>query len=102
MESVFNPNVTTFQSNCSEGLHFSAFHHNSNDNNDLNNNTCTVILLITMIAMQGIDGTSLKEHWKSLVERKMLKMFLKFEYMNSPCLLDLVLIHYSFLLHIQK
>ena len=23
---VFNPNVTTFQSNCAEGLHFSAFH----------------------------------------------------------------------------
>ena len=22
---VFNPNVTTFQSNCAEGLHFSAF-----------------------------------------------------------------------------
>ena len=24
---VFNPNVTTFQSNCAEGLHFSAFIH---------------------------------------------------------------------------
>ena len=24
-EYVFNPNVTTFQSNCAEGLHFSAF-----------------------------------------------------------------------------
>ena len=23
---VFNPNVTAFQSNCAEGLHFSAFH----------------------------------------------------------------------------
>ena len=23
--SGFNPNVTTFQSNCAEGLHFSAF-----------------------------------------------------------------------------
>ena len=23
---VFNPNITTFQSNCAEGLHFSAFH----------------------------------------------------------------------------
>ena len=26
-EDVFNPNVTTFQSNCAEGLHFSAFHY---------------------------------------------------------------------------
>ena len=25
-KGVFNPNVTTFQSNCAEGLHFSAFH----------------------------------------------------------------------------
>ena len=25
-KDVFNPNVTTFQSNCAEGLHFSAFH----------------------------------------------------------------------------
>ena len=25
-KSVFYPNVTTFQSNCAEGLHFSAFH----------------------------------------------------------------------------
>ena len=24
---VFNPNITTFQSNCAEGLHFSAFHY---------------------------------------------------------------------------
>ena len=29
MQDVFNPNVTTFQSNCAEGLHFSAFHLNS-------------------------------------------------------------------------
>ena len=26
-KDVFNPNVTTFQSNCAEGLHFSAFHY---------------------------------------------------------------------------
>ena len=26
-KDVFNPNVTTFQSNCAEGLHFSAFHN---------------------------------------------------------------------------
>ena len=25
-KDVFNPNVTTFQSNCAEGLHFSAFY----------------------------------------------------------------------------
>ena len=25
-KGVFNPNVTIFQSNCAEGLHFSAFH----------------------------------------------------------------------------
>ena len=25
-KDVFNPNITTFQSNCAEGLHFSAFH----------------------------------------------------------------------------
>ena len=25
MQICFNPNVTTFQSNCAEGLHFSAF-----------------------------------------------------------------------------
>ena len=25
-KDVFNPNVTAFQSNCAEGLHFSAFH----------------------------------------------------------------------------
>ena len=25
-KGVFNPNVTRFQSNCAEGLHFSAFH----------------------------------------------------------------------------
>ena len=24
---AFNPNVTTFQSNCAEGLHFSDFHY---------------------------------------------------------------------------
>ena len=24
---AFNPNVTTFQSNCAGGLHFSAFHY---------------------------------------------------------------------------
>ena len=29
-KGVFNSNVTTFQSNCAEGLHFSAFHCNSN------------------------------------------------------------------------
>ena len=29
---VFNPNVTTFQSNCAEGLHFSAFIIISNNN----------------------------------------------------------------------
>ena len=28
-KDVFNPNVTTFQSNCAEGLHFSAFHYDS-------------------------------------------------------------------------
>ena len=27
-KDVFNPNVTIFQSNCAEGLHFSAFHLN--------------------------------------------------------------------------
>ena len=26
-KGVFNPNVTIFQSNCVEGLHFSAFHY---------------------------------------------------------------------------
>ena len=26
-KDVFNPNVTTFQSNCAKGLHFSAFHY---------------------------------------------------------------------------
>ena len=26
-KGVFNPNVTIFQSNCAEGLHFSAFHY---------------------------------------------------------------------------
>ena len=26
-KDVFNPNVTTFQSNCAEGLHFSTFHY---------------------------------------------------------------------------
>ena len=26
-KGVFNPNVTIFQSNCAEGLHFSAFCH---------------------------------------------------------------------------
>ena len=26
-KDVFNPNVTAFQSNCAEGLHFSAFHY---------------------------------------------------------------------------
>ena len=30
---VFNPNVAIFQSNCAEGLHFSAFHCYSNNNN---------------------------------------------------------------------
>ena len=25
-KDVFDPNITTFQSNCAEGLHFSAFH----------------------------------------------------------------------------
>ena len=25
-KDVYNPNVITFQSNCAEGLHFSAFH----------------------------------------------------------------------------
>ena len=25
-KGVFSPNVTTFHSNCAEGLHFSAFH----------------------------------------------------------------------------
>ena len=25
-KDVFNPNVTAFQSNCADGLHFSAFH----------------------------------------------------------------------------
>ena len=29
-KDVFNPNVTTFQSNCAEGLHFSAFHYMNN------------------------------------------------------------------------
>ena len=28
-KGVFNSNVTTFQSNCAEGLHFSAFHFDS-------------------------------------------------------------------------
>ena len=33
-KDVFNPNITTFQSNCAEGLHFSAFHcYNNNINN---------------------------------------------------------------------
>ena len=26
-KDVFNPNITTFQLNCAEGLHFSAFLH---------------------------------------------------------------------------
>ena len=26
-KDVFNPNVTTFQPNCAEGLHFRAFHY---------------------------------------------------------------------------
>ena len=30
-KDFFNPNVTTFQSNCAEGLHFSPFHYNSNN-----------------------------------------------------------------------
>ena len=30
-KDVFNPNVTTFQSNCAEGLHFSAFHYTSRE-----------------------------------------------------------------------
>ena len=30
-KDVFNPNVTAFQSNCAEGLHFSAFHFSCND-----------------------------------------------------------------------
>ena len=29
---VFNTNVTTFQSNCAEGLHFSAFHFTCRNN----------------------------------------------------------------------
>ena len=40
-KDVFNPNVTAFQSNCAEGLHFSAFHCNSNNNNNNNNNNCS-------------------------------------------------------------
>ena len=31
---VFNPNVTTFQSNCAEGLHFSAFHYYCTDSTE--------------------------------------------------------------------
>ena len=26
-KDVFNPNVTAFQSNCADGLHFNAFHY---------------------------------------------------------------------------
>ena len=33
-KDVFNPNVTTFQSNCAEGLHFSAFHCNMTSLNE--------------------------------------------------------------------
>ena len=36
-KDVFNPNVTAFQSNCAEGLHFSAFHNFIN--NHFYNNT---------------------------------------------------------------
>ena len=41
-EVVFNPNGTTFQSNCAKGLHFSAFHLNYYAL--LVNNTCDVTL----------------------------------------------------------
>ena len=34
-KDVFNPNVTAFQSNCAEGLHFSAFHSNCKCANQL-------------------------------------------------------------------
>ena len=52
-KDVFNPNVTTFQSNCAEGLHFSAFH------------CITVISLLLIVLLYLLHLLTLGAHARS-------------------------------------
>ena len=53
-KDVFNPNITTFQSNCVEGLHFSAFHL-KHEKCEQSNNSLEIMIYSNITSKLAID-----------------------------------------------